>query len=83
MDDPTEASTVTKFIPFLHKPYLGGLKNTLTGKEYVHAFAQTITAMERRKMLSQEKFHRDAQTKYWKNRLSQSNAEKFTQMITQ
>ncbi|KAJ1566201.1 hypothetical protein HK405_010784, partial [Cladochytrium tenue] len=65
---------------WFRKMYLGGFRDKRTGIEYFHAFSQTPTAQELKDAKAAPKFHRDTQTKYERNRLSQSTKETATQM---
>ncbi|KAJ1548881.1 hypothetical protein HK405_013530 [Cladochytrium tenue] len=65
---------------WFRKMYLGGFRDKRTGVEYFHAFSQTPTAQELKDAKAAPKFHRDTQTKYERNRLSQSTKETATQM---
>ncbi|KAJ3115375.1 hypothetical protein HDU96_000744 [Phlyctochytrium bullatum] len=62
------------------KPYLGGFRNRQTGVEYFHAFSQTPTPQELKAAKAAPKFHRDTQTKFIRNRKTQTLKESFTQM---
>nr|CAB3256789.1 CMUB116 radial spoke protein [Phallusia mammillata] len=60
------------------KPFLGGFRNKLTGSEFHHASAQTVT--KRRPQTDVERFNRDCQTVFERNRTSQTTNTTSTQM---
>lgn len=63
-----------------NKSYIGGFRHKATKAEYFHAQTQTITAQEKKAKASAVKYHRDTQTKFYKNRLNQAKEEASTQM---
>ncbi|KAI8922997.1 hypothetical protein BC831DRAFT_404309 [Entophlyctis helioformis] len=65
---------------WFNKRYMGGFRSKRHGTEYFHAETQTLTPQEIRAETSGEKFHRDTQTKFWRNRRNQANQERATQM---
>jgi IQ and ubiquitin-like domain-containing protein len=60
------------------KPYLGGVRHRLTGKEYHHASAQTVPAQRPDKGIV--RYCRDTQTIESRHRVIQTTNEQSTQM---
>ncbi|KAJ3287055.1 hypothetical protein HDU79_006006 [Rhizoclosmatium sp. JEL0117] len=65
---------------WIKKRYLGGYRSKKDGRTFCHAFSQTPTAQEIKDAKANPKFHRDTQTKFLRNRLSQPKHDAFTQM---
>ncbi|KAJ3397440.1 hypothetical protein HDU92_007829 [Lobulomyces angularis] len=62
------------------KLYMGGYRHKETKVEYFHSTTQTTTAQEKKAMAAAPKNHRDTQTKFTRNRISQATVESSTQM---
>ncbi|KAJ3218262.1 hypothetical protein HDU67_006235 [Dinochytrium kinnereticum] len=71
------ASDVSKWY---RKTYMGGFRNRQTGVEYFNASSQTPTPQEIKAAAAAPKFHRDTQTKFVRNRRTQTIKEASTQM---
>ncbi|KAJ3192659.1 hypothetical protein HK101_006179, partial [Irineochytrium annulatum] len=76
----TRDQLISDISTWYHKKYVGGFRHKETGVEYFNASSQTPTPQEIKAAKAAPKFHRDTQTKFIRNRRTQTTSEAFTQM---